>query len=910
MDTPAKYDAFISYRHRPLDKAVAEKLQRLLEAYRPPRGGSYAVQRISRVFRDQSELSTGALDANLKKALEDSRFLIVICSEETKNSHFCMEEIEYFKQLHDGSNDNILTLLVSGDPNEVFPDSLRYEKRKNRETDGTENEIEVAIEPLAADVRGSSVQESLKLLKWEFLRIAAPILGCDFDDLYRRHQRLRMHQVIQISASILTAVIAVSVYIVYSQLQINDSILKEQEQKALVNEKMLIIDNEKITRALIEAQDLIDRGDKIAASRSLLDIKDNSTHISTYVDSQIESMLYQSTYVPKYGQYAVLDNDTECFATEWNGDILYAATMTGDLSAWNTTNGTKLWIDDFSEIIYTLKLYNGLLYSVTNSSTVLVIDADSGAVAANYAFDTNYDELSELVFTDIIVYNNTIYICEFDKKSESYQIISVDTVTNESKPVFNSARENSSFLDYCYFDRTSNRMIGVEQGNTTDCFTFDFFTKAFEYYEYDYTLPSNRSFYYNEANAELSIFYKEHPSDVTYRWNIDTFSLAEQTTQTYVVENEYAAIFMFDDIRAACFSPNGRYMVVGEYNGNIFYFDTKEQKIENQKDLSAVGIPEMQFVDDNVLFISFGSGDTNTLLVELDYQTESDIDSENGSYVNYTKLENIIGQSTCSTSPKGNTMALVNSNGNINLYNLGDASIEKKVKLTDEVIEGTNDNDSVTPAGGEDEIVVSVSADGNYRLVILSTEEKPESGLLVSDSVYNASWVVDNHTGERLYNAIIPFTAFRSYIRDFSDGTLLTEGYFLYDINLKTGEISRTTELKTDFNNSEISSAEKIVVKFAVDYDNDKIIFVTKYDSNISKYKTRGVVLSLTTGDVLFEFSDVMGNLEVGFDPYNFDMYKYSIDRSEAIALHIPTYSELIDIASRQVAGENNQIYS
>ena len=32
-----RYDALSSYRHLPLDMAVAQKLQTLLEAYRPPR---------------------------------------------------------------------------------------------------------------------------------------------------------------------------------------------------------------------------------------------------------------------------------------------------------------------------------------------------------------------------------------------------------------------------------------------------------------------------------------------------------------------------------------------------------------------------------------------------------------------------------------------------------------------------------------------------------------------------------------------------------------------------------------------------------------------------------------------------------------------------------------------------------
>ena len=36
-----KYDAFISYGRQKLDKAIAEKMQKKLENFRPPRGIEY-----------------------------------------------------------------------------------------------------------------------------------------------------------------------------------------------------------------------------------------------------------------------------------------------------------------------------------------------------------------------------------------------------------------------------------------------------------------------------------------------------------------------------------------------------------------------------------------------------------------------------------------------------------------------------------------------------------------------------------------------------------------------------------------------------------------------------------------------------------------------------------------------------
>ena len=99
------YDAFISYRHATLDKAVAERLQKLLEGYVPPKtmDNSRKFEKW-RIFRDETELPTSSdLGGDIKTALENSKYLIVVCSKTTRHSRWCMEEINYFKCLHGGS---------------------------------------------------------------------------------------------------------------------------------------------------------------------------------------------------------------------------------------------------------------------------------------------------------------------------------------------------------------------------------------------------------------------------------------------------------------------------------------------------------------------------------------------------------------------------------------------------------------------------------------------------------------------------------------------------------------------------------------------------------------------------------------------------------------------------------------
>lgn len=180
-----RYDAFISYRHAPLDKAVAARLQTLLENSR-----LWKRREPIRIFRDQSELLTSNdLGQDIKEALLRSRYLIAVCSEQTKDSRWCMEEIRLFKEAHQGSTANILTLLVSGEPDKVFPEALLSEERPVTLPTGETGFQKEKIEPLSADVRAQSIRKSLKKLKVEALRIAAPILGCRFDDLYQRRQR-------------------------------------------------------------------------------------------------------------------------------------------------------------------------------------------------------------------------------------------------------------------------------------------------------------------------------------------------------------------------------------------------------------------------------------------------------------------------------------------------------------------------------------------------------------------------------------------------------------------------------------------------------------------------------------------------------------------------------------------------
>ena len=198
-----RYDAFISYRHSDLDKFVAEELHNQLETFKVPKNiaNKCNKKKINRIFRDKDELPiTSNLADPILNALRESEFLIVICSPRLKESLWCKREIENFIEMH--GQENVLAVLIEGEPKDSFPEELLYRKKTITLENGETKEITEAIEPLAADVRGKNKKEIKKLIKIEMLRLLASMLQCNFDDLKQRHKERKMHRMLAIAGVI------------------------------------------------------------------------------------------------------------------------------------------------------------------------------------------------------------------------------------------------------------------------------------------------------------------------------------------------------------------------------------------------------------------------------------------------------------------------------------------------------------------------------------------------------------------------------------------------------------------------------------------------------------------------------------------------------------------------------------
>jgi WD40 repeat protein len=228
--TPKKhYDAFISYRHGGLDGLVAKRLHKLLETYRFPSSIAKKVgkKRLQRIFRDREELPTSSnLSSNIESALENSDFLLLICSPRLLESMWCMREVTTFGELH--GKDRIISLLIEGEPDDSFPPGIR-----EREIDG---QI-VMVEPLAADIRAATWKKSLRLLSGEKLRLLAPILGVAYDDLRQRHRRRRRQQIAGTVGAAFAFTLGFGSFSTYQYLQIAKQMqLKLENQSYVLSE--------------------------------------------------------------------------------------------------------------------------------------------------------------------------------------------------------------------------------------------------------------------------------------------------------------------------------------------------------------------------------------------------------------------------------------------------------------------------------------------------------------------------------------------------------------------------------------------------------------------------------------------------------------------------------------------------
>ncbi len=376
------YNAFISYRHAEADIRVAEAIEKGLEQFHVPGKirQKTGIKRINRIFRDKDELPlTSDLTAEISNALENSDYLIVICSTNTRESLWVPREIEFFLRNH--TRKQILTVLVDGEPTDTIPEVLLSEKKTVKDFYGNEQEIEVPIEPLSCDYR----MPPKKAKKEELPRLASSLLGCSYAELMNRRRQYKIRQLSIIFSAMLLVAIGFGAYMFYSRKTIIESrkALVESNEKLVQSQQELLESREKIkenyntalrnqSRYLAnESKRLMDEDLRTTALLIALESMPAEGKSGVVTPEAIKALneatyAYQTTFgfdMNPIWNYS-LPNTIQSFEVSYDGKHLAALDEYGTLVVWDTKKHQE-------ELRLTSESMYWTGYSFTNDSFIL-----------------------------------------------------------------------------------------------------------------------------------------------------------------------------------------------------------------------------------------------------------------------------------------------------------------------------------------------------------------------------------------------------------------------------------------------------------------------------------------------------------------------------------------------------------
>ena len=405
------YIAFISYRHKPLDKEAAERIQRSIESYTVPKElrARFGASKLGLVFRDEDELpAASSLSDSITYALDHTQYLIVICTPDLPKSRWCEQEIRYFLQTHDRAH--LLAVLVDGEPEQSFSPWMLHE------FDDAGNILR-DTEPLAANIAGANHTIDRRAFRKEIVRLYAAVMGCPFDELWQRQKRARTNRLMALTG-VAAALMAIFLGTVLVK---NRQITKQNEQITAQNEQILG-QNEKITaqNEQITAQndDLQTQMSSILVTSGLAQQKDYAVKDALqsalqamqgeprYWDPRVEKLLCDGLSAYQWKQKVTevlyeLPLDVVDLAADDAGGRALLADSTGVVRCINVEDGALLWEapswqtgQEMGSADTRLSMQpDAGLVLVKNSGNVCALRLEDGSVAWNYTYPTGAENL-------------------------------------------------------------------------------------------------------------------------------------------------------------------------------------------------------------------------------------------------------------------------------------------------------------------------------------------------------------------------------------------------------------------------------------------------------------------------------------------------------------------------------------
>ena len=194
-----KFFAFISYKSEDIKEAWA--LKKKLDGYKLPTMLCKQYEKDRRptyeAFLDKTNIQPGDLTQGLKDNLDNSHYLIVVCSPRSAKSEYVTAEIEHFTR--NGRENEMFLFIIESDPCHIeasFNPAIKKAEERWSKRDGEKREI------LGVNINEKDVDKLFFLYRLPiiglrlqreraYMQLISRLLGLEFEQLWS-YQRIRL----------------------------------------------------------------------------------------------------------------------------------------------------------------------------------------------------------------------------------------------------------------------------------------------------------------------------------------------------------------------------------------------------------------------------------------------------------------------------------------------------------------------------------------------------------------------------------------------------------------------------------------------------------------------------------------------------------------------------------------------